>query len=521
MALRTLVKQGAYYDSVTLMQVAKALLATPGIEDAAAWMGTEANRGLLAAAGLLTPQAEAASADDLMVCVKATGQAEAEAALARVDDLLAQSRAGRTSGPAHQPHTLTAALTATPDANLAIISVAGRYAAHQARQALERGLHVFLFSDNVPLEKEVALKRLARQRGLFLMGPDAGTAIVNGVALGFANAVPRGNIGLVAASGTGLQAVTSLIAREGGGVSQAIGVGGRDMTAEVGGIMMLAGLEALQADPETNVITLISKPPHPTVTARVLAQVRACNKPTVVCFLGGDVSTIRQAGAIPAATLDEAALLAVALARGDDPTAAAARLVGRDEQLEPQAVAAMGRLQPGQRYLRGLFSGGTFCYEAMLVLTDLIGALNSNAPLDAAHRLADPHHSLGHTCVDLGEDAFTQSRLHPMLDPDLRNRRIVREARDPETAIVLLDVVLGHGVHPDPAGAATPAIRQAQLEAAAQGREIVFVASVCGTEGDPQNLSEQEAKLRRAGVLVVESNAAAARLAGLIVGGEC
>lgn len=518
MTLQTLIKPGEYHDSVTLMLVAKDLLAMPGIKDAAAWMGTEANKGILDAAGLLAPEAQTASAEDLIVCVNAAGEGKAAAALARVDDLLAQTRAARTAGQAYRPRTLAAALETTPDANLTVISVAGQYAAREARQSLERGLHVLLFSDNVSLKDEITLKTIARQRGLLLMGPDAGTAIINGVALGFANAVPQGDIGLVAASGTGLQGVTSLIAREGGGVSQAIGVGGRDLKAEVGGIMMLAGLEALQADPETVVIVLISKPPAPSVAERMLLQVRVSDKPTVVCFLGSEGKATRNAAAIPAATLEEAALLAVALAQGQDPTKVAARLVGRDEELELQAVVAQSRLRPDQRYVRGLFSGGTFCYEAMLLLQDLIGPVNSNVPLDEAYRLPNANYSVGHTCVDLGEDEFTQGRLHPMLDPDLRNRRIVQEARDPGTAVILLDVVLGYGVHPDPAGAATEAIREAQAAAAAEGRQLVVVASVCGTEGDPQALAKQEAKLRQTGELVVESNAAAAWLAGMVVG---
>lgn len=518
--VKTEIRSGAYYDSLVLLQLQLALTELPGVLDAGAAMGTEANKAILKNAGLLTPQAEAASPDDLILCVLASTKEIADAALGRTDKFLGGSRKPRATGGAHRPRTLSAALKAAPEANLAVISVAGRYAAREARLALQRGLHVFLFSDNVPLEDEIALKTLARERGLFLMGPDAGTAIVNGVALGFANAVPRGSIGLVAASGTGLQAVTSLVAREGCGVSQAIGVGGRDLKAGVGGLMMLAGLEALQADAETAVIVLISKPPDPLVAEKVLAQVRASIKPAVVCFLGGDAELIRRAGTVPAATLDEAALLAAALARGRDPTEAAARLADRGEELGPRAVAALGRLQPDQRYLRGLFSGGTFCYEALLILRDRIGAVNSNVPLELAQRLPDANRSRGHTCVDLGDDSFTQGRLHPMLDPDLRNRRVVREARDPETAVVLLDVVLGHGVHPDPAGAATGAIREAQTLARNDGREILFVASVCGTEGDPQGLTKQERKLRDAGVLVVESNAAAARLAGLIVGGR-
>jgi FdrA protein len=399
-----------------------------------------------------------------------------------------------------------------------VISVAGRYAAREARTALERGLHVLLFSDNVPLEDEIALKRLATDHGLLCMGPDAGTAIINGVALGFANVVPRGCVGLVSASGTGLQGITCGIARAGAGVSQAIGVGGRDLSEPVGGMMMLAGLRALQEDPETGVIVLISKPPAAPVAERVLARVRESAKPAVVCFLGSEPAPIEATGAIAATDLTQAAVAATAVAKGEDPKAALAALGAAATDLIPLAAAEQARLAPGQHALRGLFAGGTFCYEAQLILKVLPEPVRSNAPLVKENRLAQANVSVGHVCMDLGEDEFTQGRLHPMIDPSLRNRRIVQEARDPATAVILLDVVLGYGAHPDPAGAAVSAIRQAQHTAGEAGRHIAFITSVCGTEADPQSLSRQEATLREAGVIVLPpaDNASAARLAGLI-----
>ena len=438
------------------------------------------------------------------------------AALAQAEEILAAKAPRAETGAAHRPKSLASAIAAAPGANLAVISVAGRYAAGEARTALENGLHVLLFSDNVPLEDEIALKKLAADRGLLCMGPDAGTAIINGVALGFANAVPRGNVGLVSAAGTGLQGVTCGLARAGAGVSQAIGTGGRDLSEAVGGATMLAGLAALQEDPDTGVIVLISKPPAAAVAARVLAEVKRSKKPTVVCFLGADPGPIEAAGAIPATNLTQAAALAAALATGANWCDALVRLEEASIGLIALAAAEQVKLAPGQYALRGLFAGGTFCYEAQLILKNLPEPVLSNAPLVKANKMPDSHVSRGHVCVDLGEDEFTQGRLHPMIDPTLRNRRILQEARDPATAVILLDVVLGYGAHPDPAGATVEAIREAQHLAAAAGRHLVFVASVCGTEGDPQPLSRQEEKLRAAGVLVLPDNASAARLAGLI-----
>ncbi len=516
--IQTLIKSGEYYDSVTLLQVAHGLSELPGVEDAAVVMGTPANKRILKDAGLLTPEAETAASDDLIIAVKVTDGTDG--VIEHAIELLRASRAPKVeSYAAQQPKTVTAAVQQLAGANIALISVAGRYAAGVAREALMQGLHVFLFSDNVSLEDEIALKTLAAERGLLLMGPDAGTAILNGVALGFANAVIPGPVGVIAASGTGLQAVTSQLNRMGVGITQAIGTGGRDLSETVGGMMMLEGLKALQADPATEVLLLVSKPPAPSVAKKVLQQLKTSSKPAVVCFLGGKAKTIREAGGIPAATLEEAAHLAAALVRGEVPEQARENLRARHKTLKKLGRKLARRLQIGQTYFRGLFSGGTFCYESQLILNKMWDQTTvlSNAPVDKKNKMADANQSEGHTAVDLGEDEFTVGRLHPMLDPTLRNRRILREAQDPETAIIFLDIVLGYGVHPDPAGAAVEAIREAQARLAEEGREVLFLASVCGTDGDPQNASDQEATLREAGVIVLESNAAATRLAGYIL----
>jgi len=515
---KTIIKSGAYYDSVTLLQVAQGLLKVADVQDAAVVMGTPANKGILTGADLATPEALAAAPDDLIIAVRAITAEAADAAITHADMLLTASRSGKTEdGLQAPPKTLAAAMERLPGANIALISVAGQYAGNVARTALQHNLNVFIFSDNVPVEEEIALKTLAREKGLLVMGPDAGTAIINGKALGFANAVLTGPVGVVAAAGTGLQAVTSGLARLGVGITQAIGTGGRDLSAAVGGIMMIEGLNALQADPATQVILLVSKPPAPEIAEKVLMRVEAGDKPTVVCFLGGTPESIQLAGATPAADLEQATLLAAAIARTESPDTALETLFRRDAELKTQATQLKARLKPEQRYFRGLFSGGTFCYETQLLLTPVLGAITSNAPVDKKLKLADSNRSIGHAAVDLGEDEFTVGRLHPMIDPTLRNRRILQEAQDPQTAIIFLDIVLGYGVHPDPAGAAVEAIREAQTLAHAAGREILFIASVCGTEGDPQNARVQETTLKDAGVIVLPSNAAATKLAGYVL----
>jgi FdrA protein len=337
------------------------------------------------------------------------------------------------------------------------------------------------------------------------MGPDCGTAILGGAALGFANKIRSGRIGLVGAAGTGLQEVSTLIHRFGGGITHAIGTGGRDLSAPVGAVTMLQGLRALALDPKTDVIVLVSKPPSPEVAGRVLAAAATCGKPVVVAFLGAVVAPAGQLrGAL---TLEDAAREAVRLAYGRVPEAAPMRALPAQEA---------GRMAPGQRCVRGLYSGGTLCYEALLLLRPLLGPIWSNNPLSPAEALDPVTRSLAHTVIDMGGDAFTQGRLHPMLDPMLRQQRLRHEAGDPEVAVVLLDIVLGYGAHPDPSGAVAPVARDSIEAARRAGRHLAIVASVCGTPDDPQNEAAQREALVEAGVLVEDCNARAARLAGLI-----
>jgi succinyl-CoA synthetase alpha subunit len=499
-SVHCLVRRQIYRDSVELMRVAAELERLPGVETAALLMATPANRELLARAGLLVGEAAEAAPNDLVVGVRAADQSAAEAALARVVELLAgqgEERAEAAGGSAEAaPQTISAALERLPGANLAIISTPGAYASAEALKALKRGLHVFIFSDNVPLAEEVELKRLAGRKGLLVMGPDCGTAILDGVPIGFANAVRPGRIGLVGASGTGLQQVSCLIDRLGEGVSQVIGVGSHDLSSEVGGLMMQAGLERLGTDPATSVLVLVSKPPAAEVARRVLEAARAYGKPVVVNFLGGDPAGPRAAGAEPAPTLEAAARLAVALARGEPSQAPAVDQPGLVDAVD----AATARLAAGQWRVRGLFSGGTLCQEAALILA---------AALPAEERSEHP-------LIDLGADEYTVGRPHPMIDFRLRNEQLVAAADDPSTAAVLLDVVLGYGSHPDPAAALLPAVEAARQRAAAAGRHLVLLGSVCGTASDPQDLARQERDLTAAGLIPAPSNAQAARLAARV-----
>ncbi len=508
-ATKVEVRSGAYYDSVVLMQLQRSLVALPDILDAGVVMGTNANKDVLAQSDLLPPQAQDAGSDDLVIVVRAQDDAAAQAALDQVDELLTRRR--RSIEQEYRPKSLESAAQMVPDAQWVLVSVPGRYAAGVARQALRLGKHVFLYSDNVSLDDEIALKQMAAEKGLLVMGPDCGTAIVNGVGLGFANRVRQGPIGLVAASGTGLQQVSARIHQLGSGITHALGTGGRDLSEGVDAVTARQGLDLLSRDPETRVIVLISKPPSPRIADELLRTARSASKPVVVDFIGYSPQARHSKSLhLPegdlwfATTFDETAELAVGLT-----TAAPSAESTPDLNLDRFAL--------GQRYLRGLFSGGSLAYEALLILQDYLPAVYSNAPLNKDYRLANSLVSQAHAIVDLGEDEFTVGRLHPMMDNDFRIRRIQQEADDPEVAVILLDVVLGYGAHPNPASELAPAIASARTRVEKAGRHLEVVVVVVGTDEDPQDLDAQVQQLEAAGARVETSNEAAVRYAGRLV----
>lgn len=512
MVIQNQVRKDLYFDSVTLMVASSMMRQLEGVDGAAVMMGTDHNRQLMADSGLLGPDIEPFGVNDTVVAVRAETAQAAQAAIDLFDAHISGKQAARQEGEERRARTLAAAKAACPGADLAVISVPGRFARAEAEKALAQGLHVLLFSDNVSLEDEVALKRIAVERGLLMMGPDCGTAIVNGTALGFANAVRRGGIGLAAAAGTGLQEVTVLIHELGGGVSQALGTGGRDLKEAVGGAMMSLCLEALEQDPDTKVIVILSKPPAKPVMEAILKQLAGTKKPVIAAFLGGDPALLEGTGVTWAGDLEAAAHLAVQAEAGRPLCPPR-----EDALLEALAQEECAKLSPGQRYMRGLYSGGTLCYEAMLLLGEQGIGVWSNIALDPARLIEGGAASRENTLLDMGEDFFTNGMPHPMIDFRQRVERLEREAADPTVGVVLLDCVGGYGTHEDPAGELAPAIRQARARAAGEGRHLTVIASVTATEADPQIRSRQAAALEEAGALVLPCNAQAARLAAKIV----
>jgi FdrA protein len=483
-------RPGAYADSVTLMRISADVQQADGVHAALVAMATELNLGLLPAMGFQLPSG--AGPNHLLIAIRASDQAALAAAVAAVDAALT-ARPPVTGVAAVQPHTTAAAIRASGP-GLVLISVPGRHVFAEAMDALGAGCDVMIFSDNVPVEQEIVLKDLAAERGLIVMGPDCGTAIVGGVGLGFAHTLAAGPIGLVAASGTGAQQMLCLLDYAGTGISAALGVGGRDLSAAVGGRSARAALAALDADPGTELIVVVSKPPAPDVAAELRELASGLQTPVLFAFVA--------LGAPDLTAATETALRALGLPVPDWP-----RWPGPPD--EPRA----GKL-------RGLFAGGTLCDEAMVIAAERLGPIESNIPLRPQWRLAPRVPVLGttatgHAMIDFGDDELTAGRAHPMIDQSLRLERLAAEAADPAVAVLLLDVVLGHGAHPDPAAELAPAIAAARA-----GGGPAVVVSLIGTRSDPQGLSRQAAALQAAGAHVFGSNAAAARFATDLIAGS-
>lgn len=496
--LETRIRQQFYLDSVALMRMSRTLTATAGVHDAAMMMGTPANLEILSNATLLElPLAGESETSigpgDLILTVRADSHAIALGALDEAEQLLAQpQQAGKSR--TWQPRSIRSAVDEHTNANLVLISVPGAFAVSEARKAIRRGLHAMIFSDNVPVDDEALLKREARDLGVIVMGPDCGTCVINGVPLAFANQLPRGDIGIVGASGTGIQEVSCLLAGMGKGISHAIGVGGRDMGSVVGGISTLMALDALDNDDATRHIIVICKPPAPEVATAVLRRIAQSSKTFTLCFIGGQPVEL-PANAHCAKTLSAAAEHAGDVGNG----------ASGGESNDKKAIGTGINASPNGSLIRGLFCGGTLCAEAQVICLDAGLSVSSNAAIPGVSTdLAQD----GHTLIDLGADEYTQGKPHPMIDPAVRDQLLSDALNDEQCAAVLVDVVLGYGAHADPAGQLVHSLPESFAT-----KSIPLIASVTGTEQDPQVRSRQIATLQGAGIVVATSNADAASLA--------
>ncbi len=508
--------RGLYRDSVQLMRLSEEARRIEGVVDAAIVMGTDLNKRLLGERGLLTVDGEAAGEGDLIIAVKVADGVDVEVVRERIEELLRGGGVGEG-----YYYSVESAIEGLGGADLALISIPGEYVRELALDLIEKGIHLHIFSDHVPLEDEVIIKRKALEKGVLVMGPEAGTSIISGVGLGFANAVERGGVGIVAAAGTGLQELSVLLSNAGLGISHGIGVGGRDLRVEVGGLSTLFSIDLLERDESTDVIAIVSKPPSHEIADKVLSYIRTSTlKKYVVCFMGSGLrGWIVRDRVLGSSTLHSAAM-AVAYFYGDDVYRRVGEYLIPDLDRVLDIIKGEVRLKGGRKgFVRGLYTGGTLAYEAQYLLREILGPIYSNAPLDPRYRLDDPWVSRDHSIIDLGGEEFTKGRPHPMIDPSIRVDRVIQEARDSGVSVLLLDFVLGYGSHPSPVEAHIDAIEEAFKVAREDGRHLTIIAHVIGTPNDPQNMEHEIRLLEEHGVHVFRSNALASIVAGFIAAG--
>lgn len=507
MAVFTKISKNRYVDSLDTLYMTSVLNEQEGVEVGYMGMVTDAFKKGLEKEGMLSDEVSCLKESDFAIVAKCDSQASFDKALKEVlqdsEDEMAKVEDMRYSNT-------NDAVKDHPEANMCSIAVPGEYALEEVTKALNAGLHCVVFSNNVPLEDERKMKELAVEKGLLCMGPDCGVANINGAALVLASINNRGPFGICGASGTGIQHVAAILHECGTGVSQTIGTGGNDLKEPVGGLMMQMGIDVLEADPDTKYIILISRKPADSVLQVLLKKIENVTKPIVVFFMGCDRKTIEDHGGIFATNLDDCAQKAL-------------QIIGKSyeletpEQLHAMAVKATEGMGAKQRYLRGMYTGGTYMDEAMRTMQGVIGPIWSNAPNNPAYKLKDSYVCQENTCIDYGEEEFTDGRPHPAIDPSVRKAELVRIASDDEVAVITLDFILTPPGHMDPAGDIIPEIRKAQKMAESQGRKIAFVATVLGTDADIQNKSVQIRKLEEAGVLVCKTNNSASLLAAEII----
>ena len=515
MQVVNVIERNLFRDSIQLMKLSEDVKKLDGVDDAVVSMGTDTNRRLLQDLGLLGGESRGAGDGDLVIAVRVRDGFDSALVMERVERLVLAPPAASGGRRKVVLHSVKSAMDRLQGVNLAIVSVPGKVAFGPTMELLRNGVNVHLFSDHVPLDQELKLKRFASSRGLLVMGPGAGTSIINGVGLGFANSVRRGDVGIVASAGTGIQEVSTMLDRIGLGVSAALGVGSSDVSQQIGGLMMKDCLDFLQADEGTRMLMIIAKTPREKVIGEVMEHVeKRTTKPVVACFLGLDPPRSKEARVTYAKTLHSA----VKKAAGYSGKEAESRFEGKIsmgfDALAKSAREVASGLGPSRKYLRGLYSGGTLAHETLLMFRELMGDAYSNTPLSDRYALADPNASKEHSVVDLGDESFTAGRAHPMIDPTLRRLRLSQESKDGSVAAILLDVVLGYGSSDDPGGA----LKEAISDATKGG--LAVMSHVCGTETDPQSLMAQSEILSTAGSMLFPSNALLAAGAALVAGGE-
>ncbi|MGL4367193.1 MAG: acyl-CoA synthetase FdrA [Brevinemataceae bacterium] len=503
---KLIIKNNFYKDSITLMSVTNKVNNLDGVLESTLGMGTDMNKEIIKSIGFSEEELQSVKANDMMIALKLENESFLDKILEQIAELFIVKDEDNTN---YAYSNSKQAISENKNLNMAVISIPGNHAYHEVKRCLDNNINVMLFSDNMSIEDELKLKQLAVSKDLLMMGPDCGTSIINGIGLCFANKVRKGNIGIVGASGTGIQEATVLIDKLGAGISHAIGTGGRDLSQEIGGLMMMQGMKMLEQDSQTDIVLLISKPPAKEIAEKILDQAKKSSKTYIICFINGDKNLVEEKGFQFAMTLEEAGFAAA--------NASLSKVISPDFSQEQIIASAVQKtLKQGQRYLRALYCGGTLAAETeMIVGKDHM--VYSNVSKIKERKLSDPFVSKENSIIDLGDDVFTQGKPHPMIDPSIRNSRIIKEAQDKSVAVMILDFELGYGSNSNPVGMTVESLKKAKQIAKDDSREIVIICYLLSTKGDKQNIQEQKRLLEDLDVIMVNSNAEAARIASAVI----
>lgn len=500
-----IIKSNYYKDSITLMSLTNKVNTLEGVIDSTLGMATDMNKEIVKNIGFDESEINKAKSTDMMIALKLEDESYLDKVLSEIENMFIVKEEDNTS----KTYTNTKqAINENKDINMAVISIPGNHAYLEVKKCLENNINVMLFSDNMSIEEEKKLKELAVSKKLLMMGPDCGTSIINGVGLCFANKIRKGNIGIVGASGTGIQEATVIIDKLGAGITHAIGTGGRDLSEDIGGLMMLQGMEMLEDDEETKIILLISKPPAESVTKKILEKIKQSKKRYVVCFINGKKEMVEESGALFASTLQDGAIISSSLSLNKEINI---------ENINIEKIKKLSsKINKEQKYLRALYCGGTLAAETEMIISQN-HKVYSNVSKKKENKLENPFKSYQNTIIDLGDDVFTQGKPHPMIDPSIRNSRILEEAKDKEVAVIILDFELGYGSNNDPVGLSIETIKKAKEIANSEGREIIFIGYILSTETEKQDVARQKSLLQSMDIMIANSNAEAAKIADSIL----
>ena len=507
-----IIKKNFFRDSVQMMQFSQQLKDEQGVIDAAIVMSTVLNKNTLKNMNLLTEDGISATENDTLISINCQDENSLSNAIQKAEQLLTS-----ISAKAKNEFTsLASALDTFSDANIASLSIPGQFVKEMATELINKQLNLFVFSDHVPLEDEIYLKNLALENNVLFMGPEAGTSILNGTVFGFGNRVRKGSIGIIGASGTGIQESSTMIDLFGEGISHGIGVGGRDLRNDIGGMMTMKAMEIFENDPNTKAVLLVSKPVDNYIRNKIINKINNFSKKNyVLCLIGDNENSVDTAKIKFSKSIQMSVLKILKLL--DDNVYKKTKDVVRNQINDSIKLSeSLSKdLNEGQKFIRGFFAGGTLCYESKIILEQMIGKIYSNLSSDDEYSIKGNVSSKENTLIDFGEEEFTSARPHPIIDPLLRRNRILEDANDPNVGVIIIDIICGINAAKNTMAFHAETIKKAIEIAREQGRKLSVFTYICGTEND---VSKNELKLLAdSGAKLFTSNALMSFAAALVV----